>query len=106
MSEYSTSCIDIRTDEVLISAMQGVSRGARPRDAKSGSGGHVGGEDVVGVAVQVLAGSVIAHRGARVSVTGRDLDVPEVDAGIEHGRDEGYLPLDSAKCLAEAWFGM
>jgi hypothetical protein len=26
---------------------------------------------------------------ARVGVAGGDLDVPEVDAGVEHGRDEG-----------------
>jgi hypothetical protein len=32
----------------------------------SGAGGHVGGEDVVGVAVQVLAGPVIAHGGAGI----------------------------------------
>ena len=41
------------------------------------------------MAVQVLAGPVIPHSGARVGVTGRDLDIPEVDASIEHGRDEG-----------------
>jgi hypothetical protein len=41
--------------------------------------------------VQVLAGSVVSHRGARVGVASGDLDVPEVDAGIEHGRHERYL---------------
>ena len=41
----------------------------------SGTGGHVGGEDVVGVAVEVLASPVVAHRGARVSLAGGDLDV-------------------------------
>jgi len=40
------------------------------------------------VAVQVLPGPVVAHGGARAGVPGGDLDVPEVDAGIEHGRDE------------------
>ena len=39
------------------------------------------------MAVQVLAGSVISHSRARVRVAGGDLDVPEVDAGIEHGRE-------------------
>jgi len=34
------------------------------------SRGHVGGEDVVGVAVEVLAGAVVAHGGAWVGVTG------------------------------------
>ena len=38
------------------------------------------------MAVQVVAGSVVAHRGPRVSVARGDLDVSEVDAGIEHGR--------------------
>ena len=38
-------------------AMQDVSRGQAPGDTgHSGTGGHVGGEDVVRVAVQVLAG--------------------------------------------------
>jgi hypothetical protein len=34
------------------------------------SGGHVGGEDVVGMAVEVLAGAVVAHGGAWVGVAG------------------------------------
>ena len=49
----------------------------------------MGRQDVVGVTIQVLAGPAVAHRGARVGVTSGDLDVPEVDAGIEHGRDKG-----------------
>src|SRR5690242_14562815 len=61
----------------------------RETRAGSGAGGHVGGEDVVRIAVQVLARSVVAHGGSRVGVPGSDLDVAEVDAGIEHGRDEG-----------------
>ncbi len=67
------------------------SPGARtPRETRvrSGTGGHVGGEDVVRVAVEVLAGSVIPHSGARVGVPGGDLDVPKVNASVEHGRDE------------------
>jgi hypothetical protein len=37
---------------VLFSAMAGVSRvGSRETRVRSGTGGHVGGEDVVGVAV-------------------------------------------------------
>jgi hypothetical protein len=54
----------------------------------SGARGHVGSEDVVGVAVEVLTGAVVAHRCPRVSVAGRDLHVSQVDAGVEHGRDE------------------
>src|SRR6266516_722319 len=57
--------------------------------ARSGSGGHVGGEDVVRVAAGVLAGPVVAHRGARICVAGRDLDVAQVQARAEHGGDEG-----------------
>ena len=51
--------------------------------------GHVGGEDVVGVAVQVLAGPVVPHGGARVGVPCSNLDVAQVDTGVEHGGDEG-----------------
>jgi len=40
------------------------------------------------VAVQVLAGPVVAHGGARVGVPGGDLDVAQVDAGVETGRDK------------------
>jgi len=40
------------------------------------------------VAVQVLAGSVVPHRGSRVGVPGGDLHVAQVNTGIEHGRDE------------------
>src|ERR1019366_815608 len=57
--------------------------------AMSGAGGHVGGQYVVRVAVEVLAGPVVTHRGARVGVAGGDLDIPQVHAGIEHGRNEG-----------------
>jgi len=54
------------------------------------------------VAVQVSAGAVVAHRGARVGVAGSDLDVPEVDAGIETGRERftnpaEYLSLTSGR---------
>ncbi len=41
------------------------------------------------MAVEILAGPVITHRGAWIGVTGGDLDVPQVHSGIEHGRDEG-----------------
>lgn len=34
--------------------------------AASGAGGHVGGEDVVGAPVEIVAGSVVAHGRARV----------------------------------------
>ncbi len=41
------------------------------------------------MAVQVVSGAVVAHGGARVGVEGGDLDVAQVDAGVEHGGDEG-----------------
>ena len=41
------------------------------------------------MAVQILARSVVAHRGARVGVTGSDLDMAQVDACVEHSGDEG-----------------
>src|SRR5690606_17833626 len=53
-----------------------------------GAGCHVGGEDVVGVTVEVLPGSVVAHGGAGIGVARGDLDVPEVYAGVEHRGDE------------------
>jgi hypothetical protein len=57
-----------------------------------GSGpGCVGGQDVVRVPVEVLASPVVAHRGSWVCVAGRDLDVTQVHARIEHGGDEGNV---------------
>jgi hypothetical protein len=41
---------------------------------------------------QGSCGPVVTHRGSWVGVAGGDLDVPQVHAGIEHGRD---------KCMAE-----
>ena len=41
------------------------------------------------MAVKVLARSVVAHGGPRVGVPGCDLYVAQVDAGVEHGGDEG-----------------
>lgn len=39
------------------------------------------------MAVEVVAGPVVPHRGGRVGVAGGDLDVSQVDASVEHGRD-------------------
>src|SRR4051795_13228829 len=69
-----------RTTTTLTSARQ---------DVGSCAGGHVGGENAVGVSVEVLAGAVVAHGGPWVGVSGRDLNVTEVDAGVEHGGEEG-----------------
>ena len=41
------------------------------------------------MAVEVLAGSVVAHGGSWVGLSGRDLHVTEVDAGVEPGGDVG-----------------
>ena len=38
--------------------------------------------------VEVLAGSVVAHRCSRVGVAGGDLDVAEGYSGVERGHDE------------------
>lgn len=38
--------------------------------------------------VQVLACPVVPHRGAWVGMAGRDLDMAQVNASIEHGRYE------------------
>jgi len=39
--------------------------------------------------VEVLAGSVVPHRRARIGMAGSDLDVAQVHARVEHGRDKG-----------------
>ena len=41
------------------------------------------------MAVEVLAGPVVAHGRSGVGVTGGYLDVTQVDAGVEHRGDEG-----------------
>lgn len=58
-------------------------------EPRSGAGGHVRREDVFGVSVEILAGSVVAHGGARVRVAGGDLYVSEVDSSVEHRGDVG-----------------
>jgi hypothetical protein len=41
----------------------------------------------------LLRAPVVPHRGARVGVAGGDLDIAQVNASVEHGRDECYLYL-------------
>jgi len=53
----------------------------------SGAGCHAGSQDVVRVPVEILAGSVVAHRGTWIGVPGGDLDVPEVHASIQTGSE-------------------
>src|SRR5690348_3306890 len=53
---------------------------SRETQAGSGAGRHIGGKDVVRVAVEVVAGPVVPHRGAGISVSGGDLHVAQVDA--------------------------
>jgi hypothetical protein len=66
-----------------------ISRSSAMPVVGSGAGGHVGGQDVVRVAVEVLTGPVVAQGGAWVGVAGGDLDVSQVHARIQHGGDEG-----------------
>lgn len=40
------------------------------------------------MAVDVLAGAVVAHGGSWIGVAGGVLDVAEAGAGVEHGGDE------------------
>src|SRR5450631_895305 len=84
-NNYASRLIGIRRINLLISAMPSVSQA---RALGSGAGGHVGGQDVVRVAVKVLACSVVTHRGPRVSGAGSDLDVSQIHAGIEHSGDK------------------
>src|SRR6185369_5412441 len=63
--------------------------GPRGTRVRSGTRGDVGGQDVVRVAVEILAGPVVTHRGTWVGVAGGDLDVPQVYASVQHGGDEG-----------------
>ena len=59
------------------------------------------------MAVEVLAGPVITHGGAWVGVAGGDLDVAQVDSGVEHGRDVGVAKHVgmSLGCLYAGSFG-
>ncbi len=54
----------------------------------SGGARDEGRHDVGGVPVEGHAGPVVAHRGARVGMTGRFLNVEQRDTRIESGRDE------------------
>ncbi len=62
----------------------------------SGGAGHAGGEDVVGVVVEVLACSVVAHGGAWGGVSGGDLDVAQVDAGAAFIQPDDHNALIGA----------
>jgi hypothetical protein len=55
------------------------------------------------VAVEVLAGPVIAHRGSWVGVPGCDLHVPQVNAGIQTGREQCSNPVEWAGVLLIKW---
>ena len=83
----------------MIKLQCNVLNSARPRLSLGlvGAGGHVGGEDLVGVAVEVLAGSVVAHGGARVAVADGDLYVAQVYA---ERRARSTLCSDAARRIA------
>jgi len=53
-----------------------------------GGSGDEGGDDVVGVSVEVAAGSVVAGGGAGVGVSGGDLDVARRDSGVLQGASD------------------
>lgn len=52
---------------------------------QSGARGHVGGKDVVAVAVEVLADPVVAHGGFGVGMPSGDLYVTQAHARIQRG---------------------
>jgi hypothetical protein len=94
--EYAWACIIMRHEYALLSARPGFAMAAAVKATIwSGARCHVGGEDVVRVAVEVLACPVIPHRGTRVGVAGGDLDVAQVHPRVEHGRDK-CMPADAA----------
>src|SRR6266542_3384581 len=105
LTPRATNCIErqhpaIRIRRALI-GKAGLAHGTVVVMATAWSGArcHVGGEDVVRVAVEVLAGPVITHGRTRIGVAGGDLDGAQVHPCVEHGRDEGYLYL----ILKKAW---
>jgi DNA-binding CsgD family transcriptional regulator len=54
----------------------------------AGGDGDEGGDDVGGVTVEGLAGPVVAHRRARVGVTGCFLHIAQGHTGVQGGGDE------------------
>ena len=74
-----------------------LARSDRAKDAGdaavSGTGGHVGGESVVGVPVEILAGPVIAGGRAGIGVPGGDLDIAQVNPGVQTGREKVCLSM-------------
>ena len=56
--------------------------------SRSGGSGHVAGEDVDGVAVEVAPGAVVPGRGAGIGVPGGDLHVAKRDSGVEQRGNE------------------
>jgi hypothetical protein len=57
------------------------------------------------VAVEVVPGPVAPHGGARVGVAGGDLDISQVDASVEHGRD-GCVAKHVRVCLGHLYAGL
>ena len=91
-NKHARQRINMPVGRALNSRNAGRLPGLEPRETQvgSGPGGHEGGENIVRVAVQVLAGPVVSHGRARIGVAGGDLDVAQVDSGVEHGRDIWY----------------
>ena len=70
--------------------------------ASSGAGGHVSGEDVVGVPVEILTGVVVAHGGLRVGVPGGDLYVAEVAYTARGSKENPPREIRSLQKFARA----
>ncbi len=66
-----------RSDIAMPGVFCGVSS-RRPRQL--GCGDHVGDEDVAGIAIEVLAGSVAAQRAARVGVVWGDREIARIES--------------------------
>ena len=62
--------------------------GTGPARKRSGGAGDEGGDDVAGVAIEVLSSSVVASGCARVGMAGCDLCVAQGHSGVERGGDE------------------
>jgi hypothetical protein len=58
------------------------------REVTFSAAGDEGHDDVRSVAIEVLSASAVDAGGARVRVTGSELDVAKQNAGVECGHDE------------------
>jgi hypothetical protein len=101
-TSYRQSRLPRYPSDLLVSAMQDVPLEVRLREirVRSGIEGHVGGEEAVGVAVQVLAGSLISHR-VRGSVWRAAIWTSLRSTPASNGRDEGVA--EHCGCVLVIW---